>query len=276
VSCETPGTLRAFATGSLDEAAAERVAEHLEGCPACAASVESASGDWGAVRAAYRPRRASEALRSRVTWTTRAPVRRAWPRRAQGALVALAACVAVVVAAAVLQRAAPSPPRLDELAVHAHQAYLTQATPLDLRTEDPTALAAELSRRLAFTLRLPPLLGSAGLTLSGARLVQVGGALAAMLVYRQGADVLSLTVAPRAAVALGQGAVEAFGGIDFHFSELEGRYVVQWSEGNLSYALVSSAPPRTETSCGLCHAPGSGLSNVDAFHRPQVGTAGPR
>ncbi len=266
MSCETSTTLSAFATGALEETAAERVAEHLERCVSCTRAVDELSGGWQELRAAYQPLTASDRLRSRVRWATRVLERAPLPRAAWLAGAALAACLVLVVGVGLSQRRVEAT-TLEQVAVRAHEAYLSGAAPLDLRTGDPTALAAEFSRRLEFPLRLPHMAG-VGLSLLGARLIQAGGQLAAMLVYQQGEDVLSLTVAPRGAVALADGDVERFRGVDFHFSELGGRHVVQWTEGGSSYALVSSVPGHTRTSCAICHSPGSGLSNVDEFHRP--------
>src|SRR5947209_3935326 len=39
LSCPTPGELSAFATGNLARGAFERVARHVEGCPACGRSL---------------------------------------------------------------------------------------------------------------------------------------------------------------------------------------------------------------------------------------------
>jgi anti-sigma factor RsiW len=266
VSCTTTSTLSAFATGSLEEAEAERIAEHVEHCLSCTQVLDDLSGGWQALRAAYRPQAASERLRSQVRWVTRVPERSSRPRPAWLAAGALAAVLVLAVGVGLSLRRAEAT-TLETIAVRAHEAYLSGAAPLDLRTGDPAALAAEFSRRLEFPLRLPPMAG-VGLTLLGARLIQAGGQLAAMLVYQQGDEVLSLTVAPRGAVALADGEIERFRGVDFHFSELGGRHVVQWTEGSSSYALVSSVPGHTRTSCVICHSPGSGLSDVDEFHRP--------
>lgn len=265
MSCQTPSTLSAFATGALGGRDAERVAEHVERCASCARVVDEASGGWQQVRALYRPRRASERLRSSVRWTTCVPARRRWPRLAWAAVGAVAAGLIVSLGVA-RWRGEAETTTLERIAVRAHEAYLSGAAPLDIRTKDPAALAAEFSRRLKLSLHLPPMAG-VGLDLLGARLIQAGSGLAAMLVYRQGPDVLSLTVAPKRAVALNEGAVERFRGVEFRFSEIGGRHVVQWTEGDLSYALVSSVPGQTRASCSICHAPGSGLSNVDEFHR---------
>ena len=263
MSCETTLTLGSFATGELDDAVAERVALHLEQCPTCAQAVESSRSNWAEVRAAYRPGRASDALRSRVRWSTRLPEPRRWPRVALAGGAALIAAV-VLLALAALQPPATRRASLDHLAVLFHDAYVNGATPLDLRTDDAAALSTEFSRRLKFSLHLPPIAGP-DLTLLGARLVQVGDELALMLAYRQGKDVLSLTVSPQSAAPLGAGVVQHFRGIDFRSSEQGGHHVVQWTDGQLSYALVSSAAAQTGTGCGICHAPGSGLSNVDHF-----------
>lgn len=274
MSCETWSTLRAFATGELDAAAAERVSGHLESCAPCRQTADGVDPAWAALRHAYRPRAVSELLRSRVRWATRLPARADGPPRptlAWGATAALAAGLLVWLGVGLTawRREAPPPPTLERIAVTAHDAYLTGAAPLDLRTLDPAEVAAEFSRRLGLDLQLPAMTG-AGLTLLGARVIQAGAALAAMLVYQQGDEVVSLTVAPRGAVALARGeAVERFRGVEFHFSQLDGRHLVQWTEGALSYVLVSSAPGSTRASCRICHAPGSGLSDVDEFHRAQ-------
>jgi len=267
MSCPEEPTLRAFAAGTLEEAAADALGAHLVDCPRCTRLLEPLASA-APVRAAWLPRKAPERLRSTVRWTTRARPERPHLRALWAAGGALAAGLLVVLA--VLASRRPEPPALsfERIAVGAHEAYLSGAAPLDLQTSDASALRSEFSKRLKFPLQLPPMAG-VGLELLGARLIQAGGQLAAVLVYQQGADVLSLSVAPKNAVSLGGGQIERFRGVDFAFSELGGRRVVQWTEGDSAYVLVSTLQGSTHTSCGICHAPGSGLSNVDEFHHPE-------
>jgi anti-sigma factor RsiW len=264
MSCEVKETLESFADGSLGPLEAERVAAHLEGCRACAEVVD---GPFARFKAGYRPRRAPERLRSSVRWATRGRERRPlgwWGGAAAGALAA----GLLLWLGPAARRETPEAATLERIAVRAHQAYLDHAAPLDVETADPATLARTLAGRFKLGLQLPPMAG-AGFALVGARIIQTGAALGAMLVYRQGEELVSLTAAPRGAVRLAEGTVERFRGVDFHLSELDGRHVVQWTEGQMSYALVSSAAGRTRASCDICHAPGLGLSQVDGFHAPQ-------
>jgi anti-sigma factor RsiW len=155
---------------------------------------------------------------------------------------------------------------LAEVAVVHHDAFAAARAPLDVITSDPARLVAWFAGRVPFTLRLPSL-DSPDLRLVGGRLMEVAGGLAGYVAYRKGDALVSLGVAPARAGRPPEGAErEAFRSLQFHLSRTGGHNVISWTDRGLAYALVSDLPSQGRSSCAVCHAPGSGLRDVEGFH----------
>jgi len=156
---------------------------------------------------------------------------------------------------------------LADVTVVQHDAFAAARAPLEVVTSDPARLVAWFTGRVPFSIHFPTLDGP-DLRLVGGRLIEVAGELAAYVAYRKGDHVVSLGVAPARAGAPPHGAEsESFRSLRFYLSQKRGHNVITWTDRGLAYALVSDLPAQGRSSCVVCHGPGSGLRDVEGFHR---------
>ncbi|PTL80971.1 anti-sigma factor [Vitiosangium sp. GDMCC 1.1324] len=263
-SCESVRTfLSAYLDGEATPLPRGDVERHLESCPACAREAEDLRNLRSVVRSAYVPAAVPAGLRRSVE-SLRADRR---PRRRLvalgGALAALAAALVVFLVPGSTAKASS----LAEAAVLTHEGLEQGLLPLDVAERDPTRLSSLLSERLPFQVVLPKLDDST-LKLDGARMVTLDGAYAAVVSYRREGEPVSLAIAPRpyAGRPSGESRTEVFRSVRFESREMHGYHVISWSEGELSYALVSRRPADGRASCAVCHGQSSGLQRVDEFH----------
>ena len=268
-SCESiRHWLSAFLDGEQFPIPRETFQRHLEACAPCRAEAERLSAFMVAVRSAHRtaePPLGLEAAIARLR--VRPPSRRALMVAAAVALAVLPGPLAVLLLRPSPAQAAPLP----EVAVLAHEGVQAGSLSLDVGLRDPRVLTEWFGRRLPFTFALPKL-DNPELELRGGRVIQVGGELAALVVYFRDGEQVSLAVARREvahALATSSPASqsEMFRSIRFHLEDLRGYHVISWEDGGLSYSLVARHPSDGRASCGVCHAPGSGLQDVKGFHR---------
>ncbi|QRK06526.1 zf-HC2 domain-containing protein [Archangium violaceum] len=263
-SCDSVRTfLSAYLDGEATPLPRVDLERHLESCTTCAREAEDLRTLRTVVRNAWVPapvpaglRRSVEALRA-----DRHPRRRLVALG--GALAALAAALLVFLVPGSTAKASS----LAEAAVITHQGLVNGLLPLDVAERDPTRLSALLSARLPFQVVLPKL-DDATLKLDGARMVPLDGAYAAVVSYRREGEPVSLAIAPRpyAGKPSGESRTEVFRSVRFESREMHGYHVISWSEGALSYSLVSRRPADGRASCAVCHGQSSGLQRVDEFH----------
>jgi anti-sigma factor RsiW len=256
--------LAAHVDGEATPLGAEAIAGHLAACEGCAAAEASLRAYREAMARAYRPVRAPASL-------ARALRRRARGGRAvRGWVVGAAAAALLALVGGVALRIGADRGRfqtLAEVAVVHHDAFAAALAPLDVATSEPARLVSWFAGRVPFPIQLP-YLDSPDLRLVGGRLMEVAGELAGYVAYRKGNEVVSLGVAPARAGAPPRGAArEAFRSLQFHLSRMRGHNVISWTDRGLAYVLVSDLPAQGRTSCSVCHAPGSGLRDVEGFHR---------
>ncbi|HUL61047.1 MAG TPA: zf-HC2 domain-containing protein [Anaeromyxobacteraceae bacterium] len=256
--------LAAHLDGESTPLDAEAIRGHLAGCDRCRSAAEELGAYRAAVARVFRPARAPGSLHRAVRRRVRAFGRpRPWVPA-----VAVAAVLASLALALLATREARSRiATLGETAVLHHDAIVTGQAPLDVTTSDPAGLVTWFAGRLPFSIHLPRL-DSPELHLVGARLIEVAGDLAALVVYRKGGAMVTLAVAPAASGAPPRGSeAETFRSLRFHLSRTRGHNVIAWTDGGLAYALVSDLPSQGRASCLVCHARGSGLRDVEEFHR---------
>src|SRR5688500_10208812 len=144
------------------------------------------------------------------------------------------------------------------MAVDSHLRWLGGRSPLAIRTASPEAISAWLAGRVPSGVRLPGTEEIAGqerlYTLEGARVVGSGDAPAAFITYRMGARPVSLLITSDAIAKPEGGEQIASRGLTFHFDTVAGLKVITWSDGGLTYALVSDHEERGQQSCVVCHA----------------------
>jgi anti-sigma factor RsiW len=242
----------------------ELIQEHLAECVECRRLAENQRALSRALSGTGLAEPSAELL-GKVSAATRRD-----PRRLRRALVgaAVACAVAVLVTVLVLRRTTPAEPRpLADIAVLYLRSVAAGQTPLDIVSADPAKLVEWFAGRLPFELLLPRL-DSPELHLVGSRLVDVGGRLAAFIAYRRGDVDIGLAVAQQGDVPPPRSTTsETFRSIRFHFETVDGYEVISWSDRGLSYSLASRLPSRGRASCQVCHSQGSGLADVQEFHR---------
>jgi anti-sigma factor RsiW len=251
--------LSAYLDGEQSPIPRDAFQRHLESCPACRAEADRLAAFTAAVKAAHRPEAVPPSLEASVA---RAPPRRPLRRAVLAAAVALATLPGPL-AVWLLRPSEASAASMPEAAVLAHEGVRDGSLALDVGLRDPRLLTEWFGRRLPFTFALPRL-DNPELELRGGRVIQVGPELAALVVYVRGGEQVSLAVAPRASTAAPppDGPSEVFRNIRFHLMDLRGLHVISWEDGSLRYSLVARHPADGRASCGICHAPGSGLQDV--------------
>jgi anti-sigma factor (TIGR02949 family) len=252
-----------FLDGELDPDARWAVASHLDDCPDCAAELASRAR----LRAALRPKLASVTappdLRRRIVAELAAtpdpprlvadppadpaPVPAPTPLAAGGrrpmrlalaaALVAAVFALAIVTAGWLGQNARPDPmvAMASDLAAQ-HHTFAHDETLLDVRGSD-AQVAAWLDKELGFQVRTPAL---PGYELAGARLVTIGSAPAAQIVYER-----PETNGPSAYASLVLFDPNGNAGptLDTYAAQEDGMSVVAWQAPNCRAALVAELPP---------------------------------
>jgi len=258
--------LSAYLDGEQGPIPGDAFQRHLESCASCRAEAERLRAFTVAVGSAYRPAEVPPGLEAAIG---RRRARARMPARRM--VLAAAVALAVLPGPLAVMLLRPSPAQaapLPEAAVLAHEGVMEGSLSLDVGLREPRLLTEWFGRRLPFSFALPRL-DNPELELRGGRVIQVGGALAALVVYFRDGEQVSLAVARRETTAARSPAAqsEMFRSIRFHLEDLRGYHVISWEDGALSYSLVARHPADGRASCGICHAPGSGLQDVKGFHR---------
>ncbi|MES1205738.1 MAG: zf-HC2 domain-containing protein [Pseudomonadota bacterium] len=241
-SCEAVRPLLREATrGALDADRQAAVDAHLETCAACrkVAAEERALDELLIERLPQYP--ASLALKRRLQ--ARLPVlpvmpagpparrRRAWV----GAGAALAACAVAVFVA--VRRPAPGAEPLAAEGVADHLRVVARDRLVDIENGGPHQVRPWFTGRLDFA--LPSVFAGDGeYTLVGGAVGYYLDRKSAVLVYKRGLHVASLSVFPAAGLAFPAPGQDA-GGVPVALRQERGFRVVLWRQGELGYALVS-------------------------------------
>jgi anti-sigma factor RsiW len=266
VSCDNVRSwLSAWIDGERTPLSSEDFERHLAECPDCEKAARSLRGFLRTVSSAYVPAPVPSSLESTVRGMVR---RRSTLRRFAPVVAAMAAAAAVALVVFTLLRPAPvQAASLAEAAAWAHEGLASGVLPLDVEGHNAAELSEWLTERVGFKVVLPKLEDST-LVFKGGRLVQLEGATAAVLSFQRNGEPVSLGIAPRhAAGSLADAPrTELFRNMKFTTRTLRGLSVINWSEGELSYALVSRVPATGRASCAVCHGANSGLKSVEEFH----------
>lgn len=136
----------------------------------------------------------------------------------------------------------------EALAVDAHRHRLSDRLPLDIVTTSPSEVNEWFGKRLNFRFELPV---SAGYSLQGGRLVNLGRSYAACIAYT-GEQPVTLLIASAGEVELAAGSRVDRGRLSFYQTAVDGLRVITWVDNGLAYALVSDTE-RQWRSCAVCH-----------------------
>ncbi|HYH96162.1 anti-sigma factor family protein [Hyalangium sp.] len=266
VSCDSVRTwLSAWIDGERTPLSSEDFERHLAECSDCAKSARELRGFLRTVSSAYVPAPVPGALEAsirKLAWR-RSFSQRAAPLIAAGAV---AAAIALVVFTA-LRPAPVQAASLADASAWAHEGLAGGVLPLDVEAGNADELSRWLTERVGFRVVLPKLEDST-LVFNGGRLVQLEGGSAAVVSFQRNGEQVSLGIAPRHVAGGPANApqTELFRNMKFTTSTLRGLHVISWSEGELSYALVSRVPATGRASCAVCHGVNSGLKSVEDFH----------
>ncbi len=211
------------------------VAQHIEGCAACAREFATAQAAASRVGAGDALRFAAPpALRARVAAALsreRGGDARAsrWLGRGVRVAIPLAAATLLLVALAPrLWRGVSSDDMLERELVADHVRSLMASHLADVASSDRHTVKPWFAGKLDFS---PPVddLAAAGFPLVGGRLDYLGGRAVAALVYRHGGHMINVFVWPAAG---GSGGIE-------RFADRDGYHVIRFATEGMNYAVVS-------------------------------------
>jgi len=266
VSCDSVRSwLAAWIDGERTPLSSEDFERHLAECADCAKAARDLRGFLRTVSSAYVPAPVPASLQASIR---KAAWRRSFSQRVAPLLAAgaVAAAIALVVFTA-LRPAPVQAASLAEASVWAHEGLASGVLPLDVEAGNAAELSQWLTERLGFNVVLPKLEDST-LLFDGGRLVQLQEGSAAVVSFQRNGERVTLGIAPRHVAGSPANAprTELFRNMKFTTSSLRGLHVISWSEGALSYALVSRVPATGRASCAVCHGANSGLKSVEDFH----------
>lgn len=263
--------LSAYLHGQLAQDEARRVAEHLARCEKCAqelAEITAGAELAGSLRTTTAPdalwtsieRRLSEApsptLGQRLAW--------AWPN--WGRVSAAAAVLVLAVGAALLWYfqlrqplqvtvAATAPSEFESAAMRAHESAASDDWQWDFATEDPRKLRDWLRLASGLHANLPnerPPEDVGRLKFVGVKLVEAGGARAAVIGYQ--VDSQPVTLLTARVRDLHQKIGEGFLSKDIVYRGSHGELkTFTWEASGQAYVMVSELPRFGERGCILCH-----------------------
>lgn len=146
-----------------------------------------------------------------------------------------------------------------------HLKYLNGNLPLEIQSHDSQVVAAWFKKRIDFMPYLPELKDDM-IVLLGGRLAQFKGKNVALVSYRIDKSPVSMFIIrgnPTANVESRN--FTLLNGRRFNFSHQHGLNAIAWTDDGNHFALISSHLSQDIMSCKVCHANGSGLSNLNAL-----------
>jgi anti-sigma factor RsiW len=149
--------------------------------------------------------------------------------------------------------------------VENHLKYLNGKLPLEIESHDPQAVAAWFDKRMDFMPHLPELKDDT-IVLVGGRMAQFKGENVALVSYTINKSPVTMYITKGNPSAYVETKDFTFmKGRRFNFSQRHGLNAIAWTDDGNNFALISSHPSRNIISCKVCHANGSGLSDLNAL-----------
>jgi anti-sigma factor (TIGR02949 family) len=146
-----------------------------------------------------------------------------------------------------------------------HLKYLNGNLPLEIESHDPQAVAAWFKKRIDFMPSLPVTKDDT-IVLLGGRLGEFKGANVALISYKiEKSPVTMFIIKGNPAACVDSSDFTFLKGRRFNFSRQHGLNAISWTDDGNNFALISSYPSQNIMSCKVCHARGSGLSNLNAL-----------
>jgi mycothiol system anti-sigma-R factor len=146
-----------------------------------------------------------------------------------------------------------------------HLKYLNGNLPLEIESHDPQAVAAWFKKRIDFMPGLPVTKDDT-IVLLGGRLATFEGENVALISYRIGkSPVTMFIIKGNPAACVDSPDFTFLKGRRFNFSHQHGLNAISWTDAGNHFALISLYPSQNIMSCKVCHAKGSGLSDLNAL-----------
>lgn len=145
---------------------------------------------------------------------------------------------------------APGPTPIVSELVSQHQVYSRMATPAEIASADQAAVAGWLNQRVRFEVPVPDF-SPAGIRLIGARLSSLSDREVAYLLYEKQGTRVSLFAFPGHGVPLPAAGWIEVGDSRFYVGTVKGLEVVLWTQGNLTYGLISPLGREALLECAL-------------------------
>ena len=262
--------LSAYLHGELPHDEARRVAAHLAGCEKCReeyAEITAGAEIAGSLRTASAPDALWTSIRRKLdeapatTLGQRLTGRPTWSRMAAAAAVLVIAIGAALLWYFQLRQplqvtiAAAAPSEFESSAMGAHESQARDDWQWDFATEDPRKLRDWLRLASGLHASIPagrPPEDAGRLKLVGVKLVEAGGARAAVIGYR--VDSQPVTLLTARVRDLHQKIGEGFLAKDIVYRSTQGELkTFTWEASGQAYVMVSGLPHFGERGCILCH-----------------------
>ncbi len=157
------------------------------------------------------------------------------------------------------------PPPFVRASVENHLQYINGNLPLEIKSHDPRVVTAWIKKSVAFMPSLP-VLDDEKVVLLGGRIANFKGDPMALITFRVEKRPVTMLIIKENPDAFVKSSHHTFlHGKRFNFSSYEGLNTISWTDDGNNYTLISRMSVRDIKSCNVCHARGSGLSDLKAL-----------
>jgi anti-sigma factor RsiW len=137
--------------------------------------------------------------------------------------------------------------------------------PLEIQSDDPRMVVDWFKKRIDFMPHLPKLKDDE-IALLGGRLAKFKGEQMALISYTIDKSPITMAIIKGNPTAYVESRDYLFmKGRRFNFSNKRGHNAISWTDDGNNFTLVSRCSSRDIVSCKVCHANGSGLSDINAL-----------
>ncbi len=149
--------------------------------------------------------------------------------------------------------------------VENHLEYIQGKLPLEVKSNDPRVVFAWFKEKINFMPMLP-VLKDENVVLLGGRIANFEGDLMAFVSYQVEKNPVTMLIIQGKAEAFVESSDHTFlHGRRFNFSRYEGLNTISWTDHGKNFALISNFSSQNIKGCAVCHARGSGLSDLNAL-----------